>query len=91
MTVAFFNGISATASCLAAILFLRFWRETDDRLFAFLALGFSLLTINWTALSLVTVAAETRQFIHLVRLAAFLAVLAGIVDKNLSERAGRRF
>ena len=90
MTVAFFNGISATASLLAAILFLRFWRETDDRFFAFLALGFALLAINWTALSLVPVAVETRQFVFLVRLAAFLAVLAGIVDKNLSERADWR-
>jgi hypothetical protein len=48
------------------------------------------MAINWTALSLVPVAAEPRQFVCLVRLAAFLSVLAGIVDKNLSERADWR-
>jgi hypothetical protein len=89
--VAFFNGISATASILAAILFLRFWRETEDRLFACLSLGFGLLAVNWAALSLLSVPAETRHVIYLVRLAAFVAVLGGIVDKHLSEGGDRRW
>jgi hypothetical protein len=89
--VAFLNGVSAGASLLAAILFLRFWRETDDRLFACFALGFGLLAVNWAALSLVIVPAETRHFLYLVRLGAFVVVLAGIVDKHLSEAADRRW
>lgn len=89
--VVFFNGVSATASLLAAILFLRFWRETDDRLFACLALGFGLLAANWAALSLLSVPAETRHFVYLVRLGAFVAVLGGLVDKYVSESADRRW
>jgi hypothetical protein len=89
--VAFFNGISATASILAAVFFLRFWRETEDRLFACFALGFALLGVNWAALSLLSVPADTRHFVYLVRLGAFVAVLGGIVDKHLSESADRRW
>jgi hypothetical protein len=89
--VAFFNGISATASLLAAILFLRFWHETEDRLFACLALGFGLLAVNWAALSLLVVPDETRHFVYLVRLGAFVVVLGGIVDKHLSESADRHW
>jgi hypothetical protein len=89
--VAFFNGISATASILAAIFFLRFWRETEDRLFACFALGFGLLAVNWAALSLLSVPAETRHFVYLVRLGAFVAVLGGIVDKHLSESGDRHW
>jgi hypothetical protein len=89
--VAFFNGISATASLLSAILFLRFWLETQDRLFACLALGFVLLAINWAALSLLSVPAETRHFLYLVRLGAFVVLLGGIVDKHLSESADRQW
>jgi hypothetical protein len=89
--VAFFNGISTTASFLAAVLFLRFWRETDDRLFAWLALGFGLLAANWAALSLLNVPDETRHLVSLVRLSALLVVIGGIVDKNLSEPEARRW
>jgi hypothetical protein len=89
--VAFLNGISTTASFLAAIVFLRFWRETEDRLFVCFALGFALLAVNWATLSLLNVPAETRHFVALIRLGAFLVVLGGIVDKRLSESADRRW
>ena len=42
----FFYGVSATASLLAALLFLRFWRECEDRLCACFALAFALLTVS---------------------------------------------
>ena len=35
-------------ACLAcALFFLRFWTESRDRLFAFFALAFTVLGINW--------------------------------------------
>ena len=89
--VDFFNGVSAAASFLTAILFLRFWRETEDRLFACFALGFALLTINWAALSLLIVPAEARHMVYLARLGAFVVMLGGLLDKHLSEFADRRW
>jgi hypothetical protein len=91
MVAAFFNGVSAAASIVAAVVFLRFWRETEDRLFACLALGFALLAANWAALSLLVVPAETRHLVYVVRLGAFVVLLGGIVDKHLSESADRRW
>ena len=67
----FFYGVSATASFLAALLFLRFWRECEDRLFACFALAFALLTVNWVALSLLPTPEETRPFVYMIRIGAF--------------------
>ena len=87
----FFYGVSATASFLAALLFLRFWRECEDRLFACFALAFALLTVNWVALSLLPTPEETRPFVYMIRIGAFLVVLGGVVYKVASEIADRRW
>jgi hypothetical protein len=42
----FIMGAIAMASLIAALFFLRFWRETGDRLFAMFALAFLLLGIT---------------------------------------------
>lgn len=34
------QGATATACCVAALFFLKFWRTTRDRLFLFFSLGF---------------------------------------------------
>jgi hypothetical protein len=91
MVAAFCNGVSAAASIVVAAFFLRFWRETEDRLFGYLALGFALLAVNWATLSLLIVPAETRHFVYLVRLGAFVVLLGGLVDKYLSESADQRW
>src|SRR5688572_5807677 len=42
----FIMGAIAMASAIVALFFLRFWRETGDRLFAMFALAFLLLGIS---------------------------------------------
>ncbi len=73
--------------CLvAALLFLRFWRKTRDRLFAIFAVAFLLLGTNWLLLAF-TEQNEVNTWYYAVRLLAFVLILFAIIDKN---RAGRR-
>lgn len=68
----------ATASCF----FFRFWRQTSDRLFAFFGTAFSILAVHRLGLALVSDAEANAVWLYSVRLAAFLIILAAIVDKN---------
>jgi hypothetical protein len=66
------NAIAATSSLFAGVLFLRFWRETLDRLFAWFAIAFWMFTVNFLLLALVSATDETRLDAYLPRLAGFL-------------------
>jgi hypothetical protein len=79
-------GALVMASAVAGLFFLRFWRETRDRLFAMFALAFWVLGVNWLGLAL-SEQPETRTFFYVLRLLAFVLILVAIVDKN---RAARR-
>lgn len=78
----FLLGAVVLACALAALFFLRFWRNTADRLFAGFAVAFALLAIHWTLVALTAPRGEHRPLFYLVRLAAFVTVLLAIVDKN---------
>jgi hypothetical protein len=78
-------GMLTMASVVASLFFLRYWKVSGDRLFAFFAAAFAMFAVNWLALSLIDPAYEARHLIYLVRLAAFIVIIVGIVDKN---RAG---
>ncbi|HVS76715.1 MAG TPA: DUF5985 family protein [Steroidobacteraceae bacterium] len=82
-------GILAMASLVAALFFLRYWRETRERLFAFLALAFAGLAANWTGLAVIDQPTDEAQqkYAYVVRLVAFLILIIGIIDKN--RRSGR--
>ena len=78
-------GMLTMAGLVASLFFVRYWRVTGDRLFAFFAVAFALLAINWLALGAVDPTFEARHLIYLVRLAAFVLIIVGIVDKNRSQ------
>jgi hypothetical protein len=80
----FLWGASAAASWTAGLLFLRFWRDTRDRFFALFAGAFWALSLNWIGLALTDPPDEARTLFYLVRLAAFVLIIAAIVDKNRS-------
>jgi hypothetical protein len=82
----FLLGATAMASLVAALFFLRFWRETGDRFFLYFAVAFGMEGLNRSVLGLSTVSQETEPFFYLVRLIAFLLILAAIVDKNRKKR-----
>jgi type II secretory pathway component PulM len=78
----FMWGALAMANATAALFFLRFFRDTRDRLFALFGGGFLALAINYAVLALVQPSREERHYVYLIRLVAFLLILFGVIDKN---------
>jgi hypothetical protein len=78
----FLMGTIAMASSVAALFFLRFWRDTGDRLFAIFAVAFFLLAITRLGLVLSQQQLEGQTHWYWVRLAAFVLILLAIIDKN---------
>lgn len=86
----FLSGAVMMASAVAALFFFQYWRRVRDRLFAILALAFVMLAVERTALALISIDEEWRYNIFLVRLAAFVLIILGILDKNRRRRATAR-
>ena len=78
----FIMGAIAMASSIVALFFLRFWRETGDRLFLLFSIAFLLLGITRLGLAASNLAMEGLTHLYWVRLAAFVIILVAIVDKN---------
>jgi hypothetical protein len=48
----FLHGATSMGSIVAALYFLRFWRDTRDRLFVLFSVAFAVLALNRAALAL---------------------------------------
>lgn len=88
-------GASAMACAVIGLFFLRFWRDTGDRLFAIFAVAFWLFGLTRVALTIWPSPAvrlpghagpEHEIYIYLVRLAAYALILLAVIDKNRSPR-----
>jgi hypothetical protein len=75
-------GAIAMGSATVALFFLRFWRQTGDRLFGMFALAFLLMGITRVGLAFSPAEVEGHTHWYWVRFAAFLLILVAIVDKN---------
>jgi uncharacterized membrane protein HdeD (DUF308 family) len=76
------SGAIAVASLIAALFFLRFWRQTRDRFFLFFALSFLLEGCNRVALALLERATEDEPLFYSVRVLAYGLIVAAIWQKN---------
>jgi len=74
-------GAIAAGYALAGLFFLRYWRDTRDRLFLIFAAAFWVLAILRIALSYVN-EDEILTYLYWGRLLAFVLILAAILDKN---------
>jgi hypothetical protein len=83
----FLSGAVAFGFLICGLLFLRFWRRTGESLFLAFALAFVLLGAGQTVLALANIPTEERGSLYVVRLVAFLLILAAIIRKNRSARA----
>jgi len=83
-------GAIAMASLVAALFFLRFWRDTRDRFFLLFALAFFVEGINRAALGLGVVSQEQEPFFYLIRLFSFILILLAIGHKNRKRAANRQ-
>ncbi|HEX8834438.1 MAG TPA: DUF5985 family protein [Abditibacteriaceae bacterium] len=85
----FISGALVMGYLVAGLYFLRFWKQTRDRLFVFFGVSFWLLALQRFALFYSTHnspatpdAAERHTIFYLIRLAAFALILIAIIDKN---------
>ena len=89
----FISGALVTGYIVAGLFFLRFWKQSRDRLFAWFALAFWVLAIQRISLSLLTTdvrggeqLVEGQLFFYCLRLLAFVLILIAILDKNRTRR-----
>jgi hypothetical protein len=78
----FLLGMVASASIVAGMFFLKFWRNTRDSFFLAFGVSFVIEGLNRTAILLLERPNEGNPFIYLVRLFSFLLILAAILKKN---------
>lgn len=79
----FFSGMIAMGFAVCAVFFMRFWRRTQDSFFLVFSIAFLLLALNQALTSLLGLPLEERSWLYLLRLAAFLIIIAAIVRKNM--------
>ena len=81
----FISGMLAMGYVVAGIFFLRFWRDTRDRLFAMFGAAFFILAVQRFGLEFVNDIPERATIWYFVRLLAFVIIIAAIIDKNRSR------
>ena len=84
---AFLLGVIATTSITAAIFFLKFWKRTHDSLFLAFGVAFLIEGVNRITVLEVERPNEGSPWTYVVRLIAFLIILAGILNKNYGSDA----
>lgn len=84
----YLQGCISAGCAIAGLFFLRYWKATRDRLFMLFALAFFTLALNRLLMAVFAQFQEHSYHLYLVRLAAFLLIIAAIVDKNLQRASG---
>lgn len=82
----FLSGAVVLGLATCSLFFLRFWRRTREGLFLAFALAFILLGLGQSVLALGNIPTEERGSLYLIRLAAYLLILAAIFRKNRGAR-----
>jgi Family of unknown function (DUF5985) len=78
----FLLGVVVTASLAASAFFLKFWRQTHDKLFLAFSAAFAIEGFNRLAFLFLDHPNEGNPAIYSVRLFSYLLILAAIVNKN---------
>jgi glucose uptake protein GlcU len=80
------SGMLVMGYAVAGLFFLRFWRQTRDRLFGSFAAAFWLLAVQRAALAISNDPNADQVLLYGIRLLAFVVILVAIVDKNRGSR-----
>jgi len=78
----FFGGMITGGHLIAGLFFMKFWKRSQDALFAAFAMAFWLLALNQFLLVAAGISSEEQSWIYLLRLAAFVLIAVAIVRKN---------
>jgi len=79
--ILFLSGVLTMGYLVASIFFLRFHRQSGDRLFAWLSAAFFILAVQRVLVVALTASAYA-EVVYVVRLLAFVLILIAIWDKN---------
>jgi hypothetical protein len=79
---AFVSGLITMGFLIAGLFFVRYWVRTRDMLFGAFAAAFWLLGTNQALLALSELPVEERSWMYLLRLAAFVIIIAAVALKN---------
>jgi zinc transporter ZupT len=78
----FLSGMAAALALVAGLFFLRFWRRTRDRFFAFFAASFWLMAVHRAVGLYLRDSSENQLTAYFIRLLSFVLILVAIIDKN---------
>lgn len=76
-------GMLTACNWVAAVIFLRFWRQTNDRLFLYFTLAFIVFGFSRMPRAFLPPESPLTIYSYLVRFVAHAALLVAILDKNL--------
>jgi Family of unknown function (DUF5985) len=79
-------GGIVTASFVAGLFFMRFWRTSGDRFFLLFALSFFIEGANRFVLTEFVGPNEDAPLYYVIRLIAYALIIAAIVMKNRGTR-----
>ena len=82
-------GAVAMASLVAALFFVRFWRDTGDRFFLLFALAFGLDALTRALLGTIAFSQEEEPLFYMLRLVTFVIIIIAVVDKNRKRNPDR--
>lgn len=77
----FLQGVIACGFGVCGLFFLRYWKQTKDRLFIWFSIAFFVLMLNRGLLAYNNNETELVM-LYVVRLIAFCIILLAIIDKN---------
>ena len=78
----FLRGALVMGCVVAAVLFLRCWRDSRDKLFLAFMFAFMALALHWAILALAGAPTETEHYFYITRFVAFSVIAIAIVERN---------
>ena len=85
-TVAMVSGALVMGYAVAGMFFLRFWRQSHDRLFLMFSAAFWILAVQRLLLT-IGLPRDEDVWLYGLRLLAFAIILVAILDKNRPSAA----
>lgn len=80
----FLQGATMLAGFAIALFFVRYWRDTGERLFGVFAVAFAVFAASRIVLFALDTDSEARTWVYGMRALTFLMIIVAILDKNLT-------
>jgi hypothetical protein len=86
LSLDFLAGALTLGYIVAGIFFLRFWRNTTDRLFVAFGVAFFLLALNQIIATYLEAGDERTVYAYGLRVLGFILILWAVIEKNIRSR-----